>query len=56
MTPQSLSAPVATVAPNIEQPIVSESENIPAETGQQSTPVAGQTEPEQDLPIANFEW
>jgi type VI secretion system protein ImpA len=53
---QSLSAPVTTATQNTEQPIVYESENTHAETEQPPPSVADQTEPEQDLPIANFEW
>ena len=53
---QSLSAPVTTATQNTEQPIVYESENTHAETEQPPPLVADQTEPEQDLPIANFEW
>ena len=56
MTAQSLSAPVPKAAQNIEQPVNSKPENNPAETEQNSIPGDDQTEPEQDLPIANFEW
>ena len=56
MTAQSLSAPVPKAAQNIEQPVNSKPENNPAETEQNSIPSDDQTEPEQDLPIANFEW
>ena len=53
---QSLSAPVSKAVQNIEQPVDFGPENDPAETEQKSTPGYDQTEPEQDLPIANFEW
>ena len=56
VAPQSLSAPVTTAAQNTEQPIFSESENFHADTEHPPPLVADQTEPEQDLPIANFEW
>ena len=56
MATQSLSAPVSKAAQNIEQPIDFGPENDPAETEQKSNPGDDQTEPEQDLPIANFDW
>ena len=56
MTPQSLSTPVATAPQNIEQLIAPKVENTTTETEEQSSPGDGQAEPEQDLPIAPFEW
>ena len=56
MATQSLSAPVSKAVQNIEQSVDFGPENDPAETEQKSNPGDDQTEPEQDLPIANFEW